>query len=470
MSVNNQHPEFPTFNKLWKKCRDIYKGEDHIKKLEDEYLRPTAGQVVDGMGIGQDGRLAYENYLARAVLPENFEEGVNTFCGLLHGNEATIGLPPELEFLRYKATRQGESLLALLRRINAEQLITGRIGLLVDAYKEPQVNGDLFIATYTAENIPNWDGMYELDFVVLDESGNYRDGYFWQYENRYRVLELVDGVYTQTVWRNGAAEEQFVPVFKGKKPISLPFVFINANDTNPNPQKPPLLGLANAVLSIYQSEADYRQNLYMQGQDTLVLIGQVKNTSLNPIEDDSIRVGAGSRINLDLQGDAKYVGVSGEGLGEQRLALEADRKKAEYKGGQFIDTRAAKNESGAALKTRLAAQTSTLNQVALTSANALEKLLKDICVVIGADPELVEIEPNLEFAENVNIGDDVVKLITARNMGAPISEQTLHELISAKGLTKYDYEVELQMMADKPINPAFKATVNSQIDNKQTKL
>ena len=451
MSVNNQHPDYSTFLPLWKKCRDVYKGEDNIKSLEDMYLRPTSGQVLDGMGVGQEGRQAYENYLSRAVLPENFEEGVNTFCGLLHENEASIGLPPELEYLRDNATRQGESLLALLRRINAEQLITGRIGLLVDAY-EAQSTADLFIATYNAESITNWDSVNELNFVVLDESGYYRDGFNWIFESRYRVLELVNGEYTQKVWKDNSLDKEYAPSFKGVRPTKLPFIFINANDTNPDPQKPPLLGLANSVLSIYQSEADYRQNLYMQGQDTLVLIGQVKNNTASPVADDAIRVGAGSRINLDLEGDAKYVGVSGEGLAEQRLAIESDRKKAEYKAGQFIDTRAAKNESGSALKTRLGAQTSTLNQVALTSAYALETLLKDVCVVIGANPELVEIKPNLEFAENVNVGDDVVKLITARNMGAPISEQTLHELISAKGLTKYDYQKELELMLEKPVD------------------
>src|SRR5690554_4386260 len=100
--------------------------------------------------------------------------------------------------LRDQATIHGESLAMLLRRINTEQLITGRLGLLADLPEEPDpANPMPYIATYIAEAILNWDDAEEVDgynslnLVVLDESGFIRDADFqWKQIKKYRVLQL----------------------------------------------------------------------------------------------------------------------------------------------------------------------------------------------------------------------------------------------------------------------------------------
>src|SRR5690606_27040566 len=45
-----------------------------------------------------------------------------------------------------------------------------------------------------------------------------------------------------------------VPNLQGKTSTAIPFVFINAIDLSPNPDKPPLRGLANICLTIYNGE------------------------------------------------------------------------------------------------------------------------------------------------------------------------------------------------------------------------
>lgn len=477
MSLDAKHPLYTEYAPDWEQQRDLYKGERAVKDKGELYLPATSGMKLDGMGVDQPGSHAYNSYRQRAVFADYIKDGVEALVGLLHQKEPTIELPAALEPLREKATVNGESLAMLLRRINAEQLITGRVGLLADL---PAAIGTAqpvpYIATYLAESIVNWDegseidGYNSLNLVVLDESGLIRDSDFeWKSFKQYRVLQLGELVENEPegLYYNGAfidvdggtpefdPSRMQTPLIRGKALNKIPFVFINSKDITPEPDNPPLLGLGRLSLAIYRGEADYRQSLFMQGQDTLVVIGGVRNPDGGLGEDDAIRTGAGSRIEVDMGGDAKYIGVSSSGLAEQRAALENDHKRAETKAGQLIAASGSQQESGEALKTRLTAQTATLNQIALAGAAGLENLLKMVAEWTGANPEEVKIEPNMEFADFELNGAEIVQLMTARTMGAPLSRESLHKLMADRGITPYDFETEMQLIENDPVDISF---------------
>lgn len=498
MSLESTHPLYNEFADDWVQQRDLYRGERVVKAKDEVYLPATQGMHIDGMAMGQPGRLAYESYKKRAVFPDYIKDGVEALIGLLHQKAPTIELPSALEPMRDKATLNGESLAALLRRINTEQLITGRVGILADLPAEPDPTNPIpYIATYIAESILNWDdaeeadGYNSLNLVVLDESGYKRDsGFSWKEMKKYRVLQLGEldenehtAVYTMGAFSNveGGSVEfdpsvMEPPMYRGAPLHQIPFVFINTKDIVSTPDDPPLLGLGRLSLAIYRGEADYRQTLFMQGQDTLVVVGNVRSPNgIVGQDEDAIRTGAGSRIDVDIGGDAKYIGVSSDGLGEQREALENDRRRAETKAGQLIAVRGSSQESGEALKTRLTAQTATLNQIALAGAAGLENLLKIVATWVGANPEEVKVEPNLEFADFDLSGQEIVFLMTARSMGAPISKESIHQLMVDRGITKFDYDRELELIEaedlDAPIgtgaggNPPFNLAGNLNNDD-----
>jgi hypothetical protein len=189
---------------------------------------------------------------------------------------------------------------------------------------------------------------------------------------------------------------------------------------------------------VYQGEADYRQALFLQGQDTLVVIGAIRSEA----GEDETRVGAGAKIEVDMGGDAKYIGVSATGLPELRQALENDYQRAEARTGQLVNTMSSNQESGAALQTRLGAQTATLNQIAMSGAAGLERLLKVAARWLGLDDSKVKVTPNLEFADVDMSGKDLVDLQTAKTLGAPISSETIHDIMATRGLTKLTYQEE----------------------------
>lgn len=470
MGIDAKHPSYTKFQSDWKMLRDFYAGPRTVKAAGEEYLPATEGMRIDGLETGKPGRLAYEAYKSRARVPNYVKRAVEVIVGLLHQKEAVIELPPQLEYLRDRASVNGEPLKALHRRLNVEQIFTGRVGLLADMEETPDpAHPDPYIALYTAESMINWDDntnladFGKLELVVLDESGHKRINRFdWKDVKKYRVLEMsgdttddAGKVVSTSTYMSGAfgnedlapaydAALMMKPMLRGTTLDFIPFVFINSKDLLPEPDEPPLKDLAETCKGIYQSEADYRQNLYMQAQDTLVVIGGVRNPTGIAGEGDAVRTGAGSRIDIDTGGDAKYIGVSGAGIAEQRLAIEADRKSAQVTAGELIQNNGSQMESGQALTTRFNAQTATLNQIATTGAAGLEASLRQIAKWKGADPTAVKVTPNTEFIDFAINGAEFKSLMEAIDMGFPISEESLHALAADRGLTVLDFVTELE--------------------------
>lgn len=464
ITANARHPRYVELIGDWTICRDTYRGESRVKSRDQEYLPATSGMIQDGMQA--DTQLGYQQYQAyknRAVYHDFMADCVETAIGVMFSKPPTIELPAQLEGMRANASVKGEPLEMLLRRINEQQMVTGRLGLLLDmpAIPDPTTGTTPYIVLYNAESIINWDdGSGEftqskprLNLVVLDESAYERETDFtWAFNQRYRVLYLGSleaneqpgavATYRFAIVESDDAQatsEDFVEALVKGQPITdIPFVFINSKDMVADPDDPPLLGLAMLAIAAYRGEADYRQALFMQAQDTLVTIGA---------GEQNFRIGAGGVINLKPGADAKFIGVSADGLSEQREALNNDKMEAAHRAGQLIDARSRPFESGDALQTRMAAQTATLTQIAVTGARALETILKIAAEWVGANPEEVKVRPNLDFKLEGLISRELVEMMTAKQMGAPLSNQSIHAVMQERGLTRFDYEDELELIA-----------------------
>lgn len=465
MAIDSKNPAYDEFLPDWTTMTDTEKGERHIKEQGILYLSATTGMVADGMHHNQPGLIAYVNYKMRARFPDVVSIAIKALLGIMHSKPPTIELPDSMEDMREMATNLGESLEVLLQRINKEQMLTGRIGLLLDVADGSPVGTIPYIATYMAQDIINWDdGSFttdlifkNLNLVVLDETAQRRNNNFeWERKDKFRVLVLGDivenegvgdGQYRVGVFEGSSATfsetELIEPSLGGRNLDFIPFTFINASDVVAMPDKPPLLGLADLSLGIYRGEADYRQALFMQGQDTLVVSG-----SNDP--DAKFRTGAGAVIVLPTGGTAEFIGVNSEGLSEMRSALENDKMEASQRSGDMVDK--ASTESGDALRIRVVARTATLNQLAKTGAFGLQQALRQAAVWMGANPDDVIVTPNLDFVNDTLGGEELVKLATAKALGAPISNLSIHRQMEEKGLTEMTLEEELEVIEEeKPL-------------------
>jgi hypothetical protein len=453
--LSSKHPEYQLLLADWLLMRDCYQGERQIKSKNELYLPMTASQVLDGGrgAVTSKGYLAYMAYQKRAVFFNFVREAVQSAIGMMHSKPADIKLPKAMEKIR---GRNGETLQYILRKINTEQLLTGRIGVMADIPVKTTPDNDIpYITLYESEKIVNWDdGAVEtlipqkLNLVVLDESEQVRDVFTWTKKEKARVLTLGPmesnenaGEYFQGVFVDDseyAISNMKAPQWKGRTLNEIPFTIINSCDVTADVDDPPLLDLANISLAIYRGEADYRQNLYMQGQDTFVTIGGMFS------EEDSVRLGTGARIDLPQGGDAKFVGVTGDGLSEQREALDRLTSRASSMGAQTLDSTSRERESGDSLRLRIAARTADMNQVVEAGAFGLELVLKSVAKWMDEDPEEVKVTPNKEFGDMPLTGQSMVEIATARNLGWPISAKSMHDLSVKRHLTTKTFEEEVE--------------------------
>lgn len=467
MAIDSKHPLYSSRQPDWRQMQHTYSGERQVKAQTTEYLPPTEGMEIDGMKDGQEGKKSYDSYLKRAVFPDFVRQGIEAMVGIMHREEARVEVPARLAERLKDIGANGESVQMFLRRMNEYQLLYGRAGILVEAPSGQGPDAMPYLVLYPATRIINWDdgpriqGRQALEFVVIDESDYERVGDLeWRLENRWRICAMsgtvgtlreeeqepntAGGVYqvakVETTDAELTADSWITPQIGGRTLNRVPFIFVNTKDMASNPDDPPLLGLSNLCLAIYRGEADYRQCLHMQGQETLVVSGAESDSTA---AGNKTRLGVGAKIELPREGDAKFIGISAGGLSEMKAAITDDKMLAQEMTSRLFDSTGTSYQSGEALKIRVSAKTATLRTVATTSAAALAEALRIMAEWIGANPEEVLVEPNTDFADTTTASRTALELMQARQVGFPISKKSLHRFAVQQGLSVMTFEDEM---------------------------
>jgi hypothetical protein len=462
---------------------DTNEGQRNIKAKTTTYLPATSGMralsnsptQLDGEGLA-----LYTAYLTRAFFPDLVKETVRALSGILNREPANIELPQALEDMRELATAKGESLNDLLVKIQINQLLYGRLGLLLDV--DP--NRDLpIIVPYPAPQVLNWDDLTKTNdprqqqddarpeairkllMTVLDETRFERDtgdAYTWNLVPRYRALSLGEtgNVYTSTVERDGVLQEPVIPAIRGKTLDEIPFTFINTTDLSTQPGSVPLINLANLALAIYRGEADHRSALFMSGQDTLVITGYDINAGDddgNPSADSKPIIGSGAYLNIPAEnGDAKFIGPDSNALSEQRESLAQDYTRAGEEGVKLLSSGAGA-EAAETLKIKVAGRTANLLTIATTSAAGLETTLRQAAIWVGANPDDVKVEPNLDFIDESQDPKDLIAYATAKKSKVPLSWKSVHNILRQKDYTELTFEEELEQIEEESNMDAFES-------------
>ena len=375
--VKQEHPDLTGDRKAdWALMRATMSGQRAVKAAGETYLPKPSGfaSMPDG------GRQAYEKtYKFRAIVPEILAPSVAAMIGIIHAKETQIALPDAMKGLWENANGDGMPLEAFHRRITRHLLWLGRYGVLTSA---PADGGEPYLAGYAGDTIINWD----RNFFVLDETTMVRRGFEWELLPRFRVLELQEGRFVSTIHEgedlSPAAVSQ--PEARGGQPLDrVPFTVGNARDVSASIETPPLIGVANAVINAYQLSADWRWQLYMSGQETLVAINGTAPSS----------VGAGVVHEMigtnEITPDLKYVSPSCSGIEAHDKAIEKQREAAVMAGARMFEQQDKTQESGEARRLRFASETANLMSVAQVSASLLETGLRNAGRMKGMSDEAV---------------------------------------------------------------------------------
>ena len=441
---------YAAFAKIWKKMRDVLKGEDQVKKESlrqnsdnldgttalkairsfHQYIRPT-----DSMRrLGSLGEQRFCDYIYRSKFYPFPLEIQTQSLGLIENEPATFELPTQLEPMRNDATTNKESIAKVLSITNKEQLQVSRVGLLLNPSAIP--TKPFNIGIYQTETIVDWNETVldnsetVLDWVKLktnevdvDNKCIYlilaldgEEGFYYQYKTIKANIQYGDAIETD----DGIVEDSFViPVAAENKLFEIPFVIVNATRLGGDIEQPFLESVADAALSLYRASAHYEDALYWGGESTLMTRG----FALGPDEQIFVGNGAVNKTSADYA-EADYVTMGTEGIEPRKANKDS---LFEYCVALGVDLLNKGNESGAALNIRSNVKTASLKTLSLTAALGLQTLLRIGARWLNIDENTVIVTANTVFADVRYTAEDFVNFSTMVNLSA-MRQVDLYEL------------------------------------------
>lgn len=435
MSVETKHPSFDFIKaNEFKLLRDSNEGESNIKAKSELYLPKPSGFKA----MPDQGKAMYDAYKVRAQFPDILSPTIAAMVGIIHGKEIEIEKPDSLNYIDESATGSGLSLEAFHRRITTELLKIGRYGVLAEA---PESGGEPYLCGYAGDAIINWED--DSSFFVIDDSGMVRNGYEWDKEDRYITLEMIEGAYQMKLNIDGQEEIKDIRSTGGNLVDRIPFVVGNAKDVSPCLITPPLIGVSRAALAIYQLSADYRWQLFLSGQETLVAING----------DPPNAVGAGVVHSMKgsegVTPDLKYVSPTCSGIDAHERAMDKNKEAAVMAGAKLIEQEASNgSESGYARKLRFASETATLSTVAKVSCEILQKSLRNLAMLKGlpeAQQNEITVTPPKDLMDTTMSPQDVKALVESWQNGG-FSYRTLYENLLRGGVANPERELEDELL------------------------
>lgn len=416
MPVDTRHPLYAASLDHWKRCRDVYEGEDAVKGRGQAYL-PKPG--------GLSGA-EYAAYLARALFYSAVGRTVDGFVGAIARKDPVVNVPDRLTPMLTNVTADGLSLAELVKTLCSEIILQGRGGLLVDMDDATQRP---FLSFYTAEAIINWaDNCIVLHETVYERNS---DDTFKQVPvEQYRQLSLIDGVYTVSLWRKvegaqigneWAVYDTIVPTRRGAKLDVIPFFWLTPLGKTSRVEKPPLLGLVSVCLAHYRNSADYEHGLHFTGLPTLYATGMSRDAD-NPIQVGSLAVICIEEANAKVA----YAEVRGDFKGLES-AMKSKEEKMAVLGASVFHDNPKGVEAAETARIRTSGETSLLSGVVTAVEETIEAALKFAAHWIGAEGP-VQITLNREFVDTRLDGATLTGLVAAFQSGALSLSQFLYNM------------------------------------------
>lgn len=407
MSVTTTRPEYDRLLPDVIRNRAAVAGEREIKRATTLFLPPLASQCIttietlDGINIipsctlTAEGQSSYNKYLSMAYFFGATGRTVDGLNGLIFSKDPIRELPSVIDYLKSNVDGTGQTLRSQAQSSVDEAFITPQFGLLVDF---PNVKQAVSVKTaednnlrpkilqYKFESIINWhfdvvNNEQKLVLLVLKEIERVKqeDKFEYEEEVRYRVLELIDGVYHQSLWSETAEINAPVPVsVNGVNSTTIPFFFINVGAED----KAIINDLVDTNLNHYRFFADYAAKEHASAFPIFTEAG-VSGDDMNVV------IGPGVKWS-NSNHDAKWGVLQTESDGgSMRLYLLDQEQRMAALGAEMLKPRVASAESAEAKSLDQVAQNSTTANVAINVSEGYQKALQFAALWMGSTEEVV---------------------------------------------------------------------------------
>lgn len=407
MPITSTHPQYADQCARWSINRAACRGQDEVRRATTDFLPDDS--AVDR---SNEARARYARYLLRATWMPVSGYTQQGLIGMVMRRAPEVELPPEIEYATENADGAGLSLDQMAKQALAEVIEVGRLGLLVDyPSAEPGLSAEQVammglsarMTIYRAESIDNWrlrniGGVLRLVMVKLCELAEVeKDDYALEYEKRYRVLKLENGVYTQTVYNE--KEEQIGEVITPRQSNGaawdhIPFHIIGATTNSPEVDQALISGIVDLNTAHYQMSADSAKNLHIHSGGTLVISSTMSNEQWKEANPQGITVGADQGLFLGDSGAANLLQLNPASAVEEKLRTLETQMIAV---GAHLITDATSNETAEAARIDASGKASSLSTAVGNVSEGLEAALEDMARFMGGNPDSVKYQLNQQF-------------------------------------------------------------------------
>lgn len=470
MSVKNTHKDYDTMAPKWKRCRDVIAGRDALMKQcyehstkhdqtsmnDDAYIPALKNQTPSD----------YRSYITRTPFYNATWRTIAGLKGMLFRKEPVTDVPPAVEVMLDDVTQDGVSLEVFAQTLSEECISVGRVGVMVDYPPTPtKEDGSVFtladaiqlnlrptMSMYRAEAILNWrttrvNNAQILTMVVLEECEETidpEDEFEIKEETRYRVLDLVDGLYRQRLFavrREGDKEvdvllDEFYPLM-GNKPLTyIPFKFLSSDDVTPEVDLPPLLDLVDMNLSHYRVSADYEHGCHFAGLPTAYIAGYKKE------DGEELYIGSATAwVFPDPSAKAGFLEFTGQGLTPLKENMADKEQRMAVLGARMLEGLKKGVESAQTASIHRVGEESLLAAIATSISQGLTAAVVWFCEWAGSADIEAKIDINKDFYPVPMGATTLTALVSAWQMGA-ISKETLFENLKQGQIIDDDDEFE----------------------------
>lgn len=450
MPVNSQHKQLTENRGKWDKIRDCVAGSDQVKSKKEKYL-PKPNPEDDS----PENEARFNAYITRANFVNFTGMTLDGMLGMVFRVDPQIELEAVLEYLKTNANGSGVTLDQMARGLVSNLLQTGRHGLLVDyPQAEPgltkaqvdALNLRANIKGYRAERVINWrtetvGGETVLSLVVLEEEVEVvqPDGFGSDSKTQFRVLSLVDGLYTQAVYdEDGVLVGEIMEPKKADGSLwrRIPFVFVGSTNNDAECDKAPLYDIAELNISHYRNSADYEESSFIVGQPTPVLGGLTQGW-VDTVMKKGVMLGSRRAILLPEGGKSSLLQASENQMPSKGMEM----KEAQMiKIGARIIQDASGQETAEAAKIRFGGQNSKLGIIVGNVEAALNECIMWAAEFMGGSGEN-EVTLNREFYDKSIDPQLVIASIQLLDRGV-IATSDMRQKLRDSGLISSDREDE----------------------------
>lgn len=418
MPINSTHPDYPEYKKVAEFVETFQKGEVAIKKA-GEKLVPRLSDQTDA---------EYKAYVDRAPIFSVVPRTVSSLISAAFQKEPFFSLPEKLEYLRDDCTNTGVPLLTFAMKVLKELLVTGRAGILVDM---PEAGGKPFFVSYDGDDIRNWGGEGENQFIVIENStltANPEDKFDLVEEQGFMELVLEDGEYAVNIWTEDdkgdySIKETKQPLRFGRPLDFIPFAPINSYGSDLSITEPVMLPLAQISHKHLLAACDYALALHVACCPSVMIYADVDKEEFG-----SFKIGPSATHILPSGSKAEWLEFTGQGIEPLQQALDRYENMMAALGARLLMGHNSSSEKATGVKSRDAISVSVLTSVLVALETALNKALKWAAYWGAADESEAYCKINKELVVTNIDSNTINALVTAYQNNSIDLETLFHNL------------------------------------------